>query len=190
MRTDSAAGGKRPKLKVHIPEEQSEAESADESSKNHSSEKAETPAKGSNENSHSSGTGVVLPPPSPSASAILSAGASGPPNPFARPRPPQNAQQHNNAAFERNRNDDTPISALPSRFVADGLLPSPSSFYPEWGFGRSGGESANILPSPLNFQTPVNGTGPSFGREEEGDKKRKSPEGEGHESTTAKRVKA
>ena len=191
IRTDSAAGGKRPKLKVHIPEEQSEAESADESSKNHSSGKDETPAKGSNENSHSSGTGVVLPPPSPSASAILSAGASGPPNPFARPLPPQNAQQHNNAAFERNRNEniETPISALPSRFVADGLLPSPSSFYPEWGFGRSGGESANILPSPLNFQTPVNGSGPNFGREEDSEKKRKSPEAEAQEASTSKRVK-
>ena len=192
-RTDSAAGGKRPKLKVHIPEEQSEGESADGSAKNHSSGKAETPAKGSNENSHSSGTGVVLPPPSPSASAsaLLSAGASGPPNPFARPLPPPNTQQHNNAAFERNRNEniETPISALPSRFVADGLLPSPSTFYPDWNF-RSGGDSANILPSPLNFQTPVNGTGPSFGREEEGERKRKTPEGDVQDAAMAKRVKA
>ena len=191
-RTDSAAGAKRPKLKVHIPEEQSEAESNDESSKNQSESKGETPAKASTDNSHSSGTGVVLPPPSPSASAILSAGASGPPNPFARPLPPQGAQQHNSTAFERNRNDgiETPISALPSRFVADGLLPSPSSFYPEWDFRRSGGESANILPSPLNFQTPVNSNGPGFGRDEEGDKKRKSPEGEPPEGPNIKRVKA
>ena len=188
MRTDSAAGAKRPKLKVHIPEEQSETESTEESSKNQSGSKNETPAKTNTENSHSSGTGVVLPPPSPSASAILSAGASGPPNPFARPLPPSGAQQHNNAAFERNRNEDTPISALPSRFVADGLLPSPSSFYPEWGFGRSGGESANILPSPLNFQTPVNSNGPNFGREDEAERKRKSPEGEGQEPSL-KRVK-
>lgn len=192
-RTDSAAGGKRPKLKVHIPEEQSEGESADGSAKNHSSGKAETPARGSNENSHSSGTGVVLPPPSPSASAsaLLSAGASGPPNPFARPLPPPNTQQHNNTAFERNRNEniETPISALPSRFVADGLLPSPSTFYPDWNF-RSGGDSANILPSPLNFQTPVNGTGPNFGREEEGERKRKTPEGDVQDAAMAKRVKA
>ena len=191
IRTDSAAGAKRPKLKVHIPEEQSEAESNEESAKNQSGSKGETPAKTSTENSHSSGTGVVLPPPSPSASAILSAGASGPPNPFARPLPPQGAQQHNNAAFERNRNDgiETPISALPSRFVADGLLPSPSSFYPEWDFRRSGGESANILPSPLNFQTPINSNGPNFGREDEADKKRKTPEGEMLENAHVKRVK-
>ncbi|KAL9130514.1 MAG: hypothetical protein Q9217_001334 [Psora testacea] len=193
LRTDSAAGAKRPKLKVHIPEEQSEAESAtEESSKGQSGSGnvGGTPAKANTEASHSSGTGVVLPPPSPSASAILSAGASGPPNPFARPLPPQGAQQHNNAAFERNRNDsiETPISALPSRFVADGLLPSPSSFYPEWGFGRSGGESANILPSPLNFQTPVM-NGASFARDDEADKKRKSPEDDAKECSNIKRVK-
>jgi len=73
--------------------------------------------------------------------------------------------------------------------VADALLPSPSSFYPEWGFGRSGGESANILPSPLNFQTPVT-NGPSFGREDESERKRKSPEGESQEGANNKRIKA
>lgn len=191
-RTDSAQlGAKRPKLKVHIPEEQSDAGSAatGESSKEQSGgTAADTPAKGSN---HSSGTGVVLPPPSPSASAILSAGAQGPPNPFARPHPPMATTQHNSSFnSERNNSIDTPISALPSRFVADGLLPSPSSFYPEWGFSRSGGESANILPSPLNFQTPVTNGGPSFAREDEGEKKRKSPEGDnGLETTPMKRVK-
>ena len=196
LRTDSAAGAKRPKLKVHIPEEQSETESATEESSakgqsgSGNGNRVATSAKAGTEASHSSGTGVVLPPPSPSASAILSAGASGPPNPFARPLPPPGAQQHNNAAFERNRNDsiETPISALPSRFVADGLLPSPSSFYPEWGFGRSGGESATILPSPLNFQTPVM-NGASFAKEDESDKKRKSPEGDAKEASAAKRVK-
>lgn len=41
-----------------------------------------------------------------------------------------------------------------------------------------------MLPSPLTFQTPVAGNGPSFLRDEEGEKerdgerKRKSPEGE------------
>jgi MADS-box transcription factor len=135
---------------------------------------------------HSSG--VVLPPPSPSAGALLSAGAQGgPPNPFARPLPPGNA---NAQAFGNNNNNiETPISALPSRFVADGLLPSPSSFYPEWGFGRSAGDN-NMLPSPLNFQTPVVTNGPSFLRDEEADRKRKSPEGEAQEALNVKRVKA
>ena len=98
------------------------------------------------------------------------------------------AQQHINVAFERNRNEDTPISALPSRSVADGLLPSPSSFYPEYGFGRSGGENTNNLLSPLSFQTPVNSNGQSFGREDEPERKRRSLEGEG-QGTGMKRVK-
>ena len=179
-RTDTAqSNAKRPRLKVQIPEEQSDADSATGESSPHQS--GPTPRKASTEASHSSGTGVVLPPPSPSASAILSAGASGPPNPFARPPPPS---QQNSQSYSSNNNMDTPMSALPSRFVADGLLPSPSSFYPEWNFGgRSAGES-NMLPSPLNFQTPVM-SGPSF-RDDEGDRKRKSPEQDGQE---AKRVK-
>lgn len=178
-RTDtSQSNAKRPRLKVQIPEEQSDGDSATAGSSPHQSGAA--PRKASTEASHSSGTGVVLPPPSPSASAILSAGASGPPNPFARPHPPS---QHNSNSYSSNNNIDTPMSALPSRFVADGLLPSPSSFYPEWNF-RSGGES-NMLPSPLNFPTPLMG-GPSF-RDEDDDRKRKSPEGDANEA--AKRVK-
>ena len=178
-RTDTAqSNAKRPRLKVQIPEEQSDADSATGESSPRQS--GPTPRKASTAASHSSGTGVVLPPPSPSASAIMSAGASGPPNPFARPPPPS---QQNSQSYSSNNNIDTPMSALPSRFVADGLLPSPSSFYPEWNFGRSGGES-NMLPSPLNFQTPVM-SGPSF-RDEEADRKRKSPEQDGQD---AKRVK-
>ncbi len=179
-RTDtSQSNAKRPRLKVQIPEEQSDGDSATAGSSPHQS--GATPRKASTEASHSSGTGVVLPPPSPSASAILSAGASGPPNPFARPHPPS---QQNSNSYSSNNNIDTPMSALPSRFVADGLLPSPSSFFSEWNLGRSGGET-NMLPSPLNFPTPVIG-GPSF-RDDDSDRKRKSPEGDGNEA--AKRVK-
>lgn len=188
-RTNSAqVGAKRPRLKVQIPSEQSDGGSATaESSPRESGGTAgDTPAKASTEASHSSG--VVLPPPSPSASAILSAGAQGPPNPFARPHPPMNNGNPNSQVYGNN-NIETPISALPSRFVADGLLPSPSSFYPEWGFGRQGGES-NLLPSPLNFQTPVMSNGPSFLRDEDGERKRKSPEGDGQEpGGNLKRVK-
>jgi len=47
-----------------------------------------------------------------------------------------------------------------------------------------------MLPSPLNFQTPVVSTGPSFLRDEDGERKRKSPEGEsGQEMSSIKRVK-
>ncbi|KAI9828632.1 MAG: hypothetical protein M1832_001735 [Thelocarpon impressellum] len=177
----AAQGGKRPRLKVQIPDEPSDGGSATGDSSPRDSTGTTTggrSARPGTEGSHSSG--VVLPPPSPSASALLSAGAQGPPNPFARPNPPSSAAPNNSI--------DTPISALPSRFMADGLLPSPSSFYPEWGFGRSAGDS-NMLPSPLNFQTPVAATGPSFLREDPESMKRKSPDGEGSDGGAAKRMK-
>ena len=182
------ADGKRPKLKVQIPSEQSDdggSATAGSSPRQSGEAAGETPAKGT-ETSHSSG--VVLPPPSPSASALLSAGAQGPPNPFARPLPPNATTNQNNQGYNSNNNIETPMSALPSRF-AEGLLPSPSSFYPEWVFSRSG--DGNMLPSPLNFQTPVVTNGPSFSREEEADRKRKSPEGDGHQDAgAAKRIRA
>ncbi|RAH83769.1 hypothetical protein BO86DRAFT_34211 [Aspergillus japonicus CBS 114.51] len=167
---------KRPQLKVQIPSENSDRGSAtgESSSRDSAGNKTLTPAKANADTSHS---GVVLPPPSPSAGAILSAGAQGPPNPFARPAPPPGPAAQNNAAYNNNSNIDTPISALPSRFVSDALLPSPSSFFPEWGFGRSGGPDSNMLPSPLTFPTPAVQTGPGFGREDnDQDKKRKSPD--------------
>lgn len=48
-----------------------------------------------------------------------------------------------------------------------------------------------MLPSPLTFQTPVVGNGPSFLRDEDGERKRKSPEGDStqQESGNLKRVK-
>jgi MADS-box transcription factor len=94
---------------------------------------------------------------------------------------------------------DTPVSALPSRFMTNEFLPSPSSFYPEWNFS---GRESNTLPSPLNFATPVVGTGPSFLREDSGERagerqgsqggqaalnKRKTPEPD--EGGDSKRVK-
>jgi len=72
------------------------------------------------------------------------------------------------------------------------FLPSPSSFYPEWNFN---GRDSNTLPSPLNFATPIVGTGPSFLREDSGDRangKRKTPEqdgGSGEENGGGKRLK-
>ena len=192
-RTGSAqTGGKRPRLKVQIPSEQSDEEgsaTAQSSPRESGAPATGTPARASTDASHSSGTGVVLPPPSPSASAILSAGATGPPNPFARPHPPM-TNNSNSQSYSSNNNIDTPMSALPSRFVDNGLLPSPSSFYPEWGFGRAGGDS-NTMPSPLNFnQTPVmGGSHPSLARDEDSDRKRKSPDGDGQEGANIKRVK-
>lgn len=173
----------KPRLTVQIPSEHSDGGSATaDSSPKDSGTTGATPARTSTDASHSSG--VLLPPPSPSANSLLSAGATGPPNPFARPPPPAN-----NGSYGSRSEMETPISALPSRFVENGLLPSPSSFYPEWGFGRE----SNMLPSPLTFQpTPVAPNGPSFGNGSESmlaDRKRKTSE-EGSEGSGPKRIKA
>lgn len=147
----SPAGGARPRgprLTVQIPDGVSEPGSATGESNSPPNPSVTPTQPPQRHNSHSS---VVLPPPPPSASALLSAGASGPPNPFARPPPQQNV------------NGETPASALPSRFLGNELLPSPSSFYPEWNF--RGGDN-HMLPSPLNFTTPVVGSGSSFLRED------------------------
>lgn len=188
-RTNSAKMiANRPRLKVQIPSENSDGGSAtaESSPRESGGGTTATPAKGSSDTNHSSG--VVLPPPSPSASALLSAGASGPPNPFARPPPPSSSGQNQNA-YATNNNIDTPMSALPSRFMSDALLPSPSSFYPGWDFGNGRtGPDSNVLPSPLNFPTPVMQSGPGFPREaDEMERKRKgSSEGA---TENGKRVK-
>ncbi|KAM0248030.1 hypothetical protein ACHAQJ_009611 [Trichoderma viride] len=148
LKINTSVGGSRPKpprLTVQIPDGGSEAGSA-----TGDSNSPRNPADAVSHAQQRHGT-VVLPPPSPSATTLLSAGATGPPNPFARPVPQQNV------------NGDTPVSALPSRFLNNELLPSPSSFYPEWNFR---GSDNNTLPSPLNFATPVVGTGPSFLRDD------------------------
>ena len=167
----------KPKLRVQIPSEHSDGGSATADSSPKDSISGATPAR-STDASHSSG--VVLPPPSPSANSLLSAGATGPPNPFARPPPPTNSNSYGSSS----RDMETPISALPSRFVENGLLPSPSSFYPEWGFGRG---DSNMLPSPLTFQTPVVVNGPSFARDDSADRKRKTSDG--GSDTSQKRAK-
>ncbi|KAK8197446.1 SRF-type transcription factor RlmA [Phyllosticta capitalensis] len=169
---------KRPRLKVQIPDEHSEAENTQASgSPKDASTTGATPARTSTEASHSSG--VVLPPPSPSASALLSAGATGPPNPFARPAPPMNHSSTNHSGEKT----ETPISALPSRYLGD-LLPSPSSFYPAWDYNSN----SNMLPSPLTFQTPVVQNGPSFRDDPDESRKRKTSE-EGSDGGQSKKVK-
>jgi len=179
-------GGSRPRLTVQIPDEASDGgnttgESAGSPRGTATTDATSQPSKRPSD----AGQHPVLPPPSPSASALLSAGASGPGNPFARPVPHQN---------NNNMNIDTPVSALPSRFLNNEFLPSPSSFYPEWNYRSN---ESNTLPSPLNFATPVVGTGPSFLRDDPGSHKRKSPEISGSHAghdhidlgTEAKRVR-
>ena len=157
----SGGGGKRPVLTVQIPDEPSDAGSNTADS-NSSPRSATNAAQRRNGQGNEHNSSVVLPPPSPSASALHSAGASGPPNPFARPHPVSQTSNNSN----NNNMIDTPVSALPSRFMTNEFLPSPSSFYPEWNFS---GRESNTLPSPLNFATPVVGTGPSFLREDSGE---------------------
>ncbi|QIW95877.1 hypothetical protein AMS68_001395 [Peltaster fructicola] len=164
----NSSDAKRPRLKVQIPSEHSEDEAG---TANSEAQLASDTSNPSNANGTAQATGpshgVVLPPPSPSANALLSAGAQGPPNPFARPAPPMSTNPH---AANRDANHiETPMSALPSRFMSDNLLPSPSTFYPEWGFGRD----SNMLPSPLNFQTPVVPSGSGW---KEDDRKRAAEE--------------
>ncbi|KAK6820503.1 hypothetical protein PG987_014903 [Apiospora arundinis] len=185
----AGGGAPRPKLKVQIPDEASEAGSNTQESSTSPANPSETATQANRRNNgENHGTGPVLPPPSPSASALLSAGATGPPNPFARPLPQSQTANNNNNSM----NIDTPVSALPSRFLNNEFLPSPSSFYPEWNFR---GNDSNTLPSPLNFATPVHGSGPSFLRDEN-PHKRKSPEintagpsSDGPEGVEAKRVR-
>ncbi|KAF2154827.1 hypothetical protein K461DRAFT_319340 [Myriangium duriaei CBS 260.36] len=149
---------RRPRLKVQIPSEASEAGDGDSSGKETSVTSSQTaqPAKG-----------VVLPPPSPSAgNPLLSAGATGPPNPFARPAPP--------ATQSVNRDLETPLSALPSRVMEGNMLPSPSDI---WGNMFSRSNNDNMMPSPLNFQpTPIAGNGASF--KDEGDERKRRADGE------------
>ncbi|GAW11847.1 hypothetical protein ANO14919_012000 [Xylariales sp. No.14919] len=177
-------GASRPRLRVQIPDEASDAGS-------NTGEPATTSPRGTADASaqparRNGADAPRLPPPSPSATSILSAGATGPPNPFARPPP----QTHNTSM-----NIDTPVSALPSRFLNNEFLPSPSSFYPDWNFR---GDNSNTLPSPLNFATPVAASGPSFLRDDGGPNiaKRKSPDisttgphSDGHEGFEPKRIK-
>ena len=168
--TTNQSDAKRPRLKVQIPSEQSgdEGGTASGQDETSTSQLANTAAGQQQQ-------GRALPPPSPSAGALLSAGAQGPPNPFARPAPPMSTNPH---AVNRDH-IETPISALPSRFMSDNLLPSPSTFYPEWGFGRSA--DSGMLPSPLNFQTPVVGSGQGWnsGREEDRKREREGDDGGG-----------
>ena len=160
-------GGARPRLTVQIPDEASEAGGSATLESNSPRNSTDATSQTTRRATDSHSSNMVLPPPSPSASALLSAGATGPPNPFARP-PPQT--QANGASMHI----DTPVSALPSRFLGNEFLPSPNSFYNDWNFR---GSDSNTLPSPLNFATPVVGTGPSFLRDDNAiTGKRKSPE--------------
>lgn len=159
----SSKSGARPKLNLTIPSEASDGEPTSNSPGQRSAVNSANPARLGNSNSNGEHHNLILPPPSPSAGAVLSAGASGPPNPFARPPPP--TSQNNNAYSEnRNSNLETPISALPSRYMDQDLLASPGGLFGSW---ANFGGGSTILPSP-NVSTPLaeRGLPGGFGRGE------------------------
>ena len=184
---------KKPQLTLQIPGEPSDAGSGtgDSSPKETNKTSGTTPAKaGATESSHSSG--IVLPAPSPrsaSAGAILSAGATGPANPFARPNPPTASFGNGPKQATGDSYKDSiasPMSALPSRVMGEsGFMNSPSSMFPELGFGSMHG---NNLASPAIYQpTPVAYHGPSF-RDDPPDK-RKTADDLGGDNGPPKKVK-
>ncbi|KAK9367850.1 hypothetical protein V1509DRAFT_566057 [Lipomyces kononenkoae] len=119
---------------------------------------------------------VLLPPPSPSTylnantlggpgnpfarpASLSTAGASGPSHVFAQSTSGAANTSASNVTSMPNAREQTPISALPSRYVSD-LLPSPSTLYTpaEWGLqfsAKNGMLGQDLLPSPLQFHTPV-----------------------------------
>lgn len=101
------SSGLRPMLRLMIPEEQDELRTLDTVAKPIRQDGNEVQM-----------NGFVPPPPSPSASALLSAGATGPPNPFARP--PYQPQQSGNISV------NALVPNLPSPSVGSELT-SPNS---------------------------------------------------------------
>lgn len=144
--TGGSKSGARPKLNLQIPSEASDGEPTSVSPLAGTALNSANPARDSGHHN------LILPPPSPSASALLSAGASGPPNPFARPPPPtSNNNQNNNAYTENNRSNnlETPISALPSRYMDRDLLASPGGIFGAW---------ENFVGASPNVATPADRT--------------------------------
>lgn len=177
-RTDTASSGhkssvsSRPKLNLQIPSEAEENESASGSPSRNNASESRSAHPVDRANNHN---GIVLPPPSPSASALLSAGASGPPNPFARPPPPtsqQNATAYNENRSNTNNNLDTPVSALPSRYMEQSLIASPGGMFSDWDNWGRGGLNSAVLPSPLTFPTPADAKPPMLFGREEGEKRK------------------
>lgn len=180
-----SAPAKRPTLTLTIPSEQGDGNDAATAT----SSPRESTVGGVSRNQQPPTTrlsdaptgSVVLPPPSPSVT-LLSAGATGPVNPFA-PRPTTTSGPP----------EQTPLSALPSRFLSGEMLPSPSTFFSDWGsFGGRGG-AGDVLPSPLNFQTPIAGQPQHniFKEELDTSSKRKSPtlDSPSDASSSSKKVK-
>lgn len=165
---------KRPKLKVEIPRDKNpDGNFTGSGSHGGNNERAEDSAahdsRPDRESSSSAPNSAVhLPPPSP-LNAYPSSAPSGTLGHFVT------------TAL---RPEQTPISALPpSRFAGD-LLPSPSSFYPEWSASFGRGADA-MLPSPLTFQNPVVSSHLPHGSRDFGDQSSKRAVAEDRNTTNS-----
>jgi transcription factor RLM1 len=157
--TSNSAGG-RPKLSLHIPDDE-DAQQGEESGGsptpgtaspeiNRSGGRQENIKMERSEEGQrrgSQGEAYFLPPPNSATSALL---------PNGRPTPGL-------GGFDNSNNGGgTPLSALPSRYAGD-LLPSPSTFYPEFFGSLPSAGTSNIRGG---FSSLMNGT-PVVGRAEE-----------------------
>ena len=137
--TTNSVSGQRPKLSLHIPDDEDPTQQADESGGSATPgtaspelNRTENAVKSEHSSSHddrrivsggpstgrrhSDSEAYFLPPPT-SASSLL-------PNGGRLPGPGL-------GAYDQSNSGGTPLSALPSRYAGD-MLPSPSTFYPEF----------------------------------------------------------
>lgn len=129
--TTNSAGGQRPKLSLHIPDDEDPAQQAEESvgsatpgtaspelnrSDRVEVETAKVEHTSDQDGERRPGEGFFLPPPT-SAGSSLQNGRLPAPGLLG--------------GFDSNNSGGTPLSALPSRYAGD-MLPSPSTFYPEF----------------------------------------------------------
>jgi transcription factor RLM1 len=150
----SAGTGQRPKLSLHIPDDEDPSQQAEESGgsatpgsaspevnrqdnpDNIKSEHSNGSSAG--ERRHSTGETFFLPPPTSASSLLPTSRLPGP----------------GLGAFDSNNSGGTPLSALPSRYAGD-LLPSPSTFYPEFYGSLPSAGTSNIR---SGFGGVMNGT--------------------------------
>jgi MADS-box transcription factor len=153
--SNSVTGGQRPKLSLHIPDDEDPSQQAEDSGGsatpgtaspeiNRAGDRQDSTRRERNsdpENQrHESSTGESYFLPPPSSSTLLPNGRlSGP----------------GLGGFDNNNNSGgTPLSALPSRYAGD-MLPSPSTFYPEFYGNLSSAGTSNIRGG---FSGIMNGT--------------------------------
>jgi transcription factor RLM1 len=162
--TSNHSTGQRPKLSLHIPDDEDPSQQAEESggtatpgtaSPEHNRQDREDQSKSERseetaaaaERRHSQSESFFLPPPN-SASSLLPNGRL--PGPGL-------------GAFDNSNNSGgTPLSALPSRYAGD-MLPSPSTFYPEFYGSLPSAGTSNIR---NGYAGMMNGT-PVVARAEE-----------------------